>query len=97
MSAYWIALYREISDPAKVAAYAEIAGPAIKAGGGRFVVRGLPEQVYEAGVTERCVVIEFDSVEAARATHDSDEYARALEALGDGAVRDMRIAPGTDY
>ncbi|MBT3932116.1 MAG: DUF1330 domain-containing protein, partial [Rhodospirillaceae bacterium] len=33
--AYWIAAYREIHDPAKLAAYLELAGPAIVAGGGR--------------------------------------------------------------
>ena len=31
MSAYWINLFLEIRDPAKVAAYAELATPAIAA------------------------------------------------------------------
>jgi len=96
MSAYWIALYREIKDPEKLAAYAELAGPAIKEAGGRFLVRGMPEKVYEAGVEQRTVVIEFDSVEAAVAAHDTPGYAAALEALGDGAVRDLRISPGAE-
>ena len=60
--AYWITFYREISDPAKLAAYARLAGTTIEAGGGRFLVRGKPAQVYEAGQLERTVVIEFDSV-----------------------------------
>ena len=96
MTAYWISTYLEITDPAKVAAYAELAGPAITAGGGTFVARGLPEQVYEAGRMERSVVIAFPSVEAARATHDSAAYQAALAALGDGAVRDLRVVPGVD-
>ena len=96
MSAYWICEYREISDQAKVTAYAEIAGPAIRAAGGRFLARGLPEQTYEAGETTRTVVIEFESVDAARAAHDSPEYQRALAALGDGAVRDLRVVPGAE-
>ena len=50
MTAYWINFYREISDEAKVAAYAELAGPALRAAGGTFLARGLPEQTYEAGV-----------------------------------------------
>ena len=33
MTAYWINMYREISDEAKVAAYAELAGPALRAAG----------------------------------------------------------------
>lgn len=94
MSAYWIATYDELHDEAKLAAYAELAGPAITAAGGRFLARGLPEQVYELGEATRTVLIEFDSVEAARAAHDSPAYAEALAALGDGARRDLRIVPG---
>jgi uncharacterized protein (DUF1330 family) len=96
MSAYWIAEYAEISDPDKLAAYAAIAGPALEASGGTFLARGLPEQVYEIGQATRTVLIRFDSVDAARAAHDTDEYARALAALGDGAKRDIRIVPGLD-
>ena len=94
MTAYWISIYREITDEAKLAAYTELAGPALEAAGGTFTVRGLPEQTYEAGEKSRTVLIEFDSVEAARAAHDSPAYHEALAALGDGAVRDIRIVPG---
>jgi uncharacterized protein (DUF1330 family) len=96
MSAYWITTYKQITDPAKVEAYAEIAGPALRDAGGRYVVRGLPEQTYEAGEQTRTVVIEFESVEAARAAHDSPAYQEALVALDGGAVRDMRIVPGVE-
>ena len=96
MTAYWISIYREIRDEAKVAAYAELAGPALRSAGGTFVARGLPEQTYEAGEKSRTVLIEFDSVEAARAAHDSPAYQDALAALDDGAVRDMRIVPGAE-
>lgn len=91
---YWITCYREILDPAKLAAYAKLAGPAIEAGGGRFIVRGAAAHVYEAGQLERTVVIEFDTIERAIATHDSPAYRKALEALNGGAVRDVRIVPG---
>ena len=40
---------------------------------------------------ERTVIIEFDSVEAAAAAYDSPAYQEALQALGDGAERDLRI------
>ncbi len=94
MSAYWISLYREVRDEQKLAAYAELAGPALTAAGGTFIVRGMPEQTYEAGIAARCVVIEFASVEAAVAAHDGDAYQEALAALDGGAERDMRIVPG---
>ncbi|WP_141014579.1 DUF1330 domain-containing protein [Nocardioides sambongensis] len=93
MTAYWISTYSEIRDEEKVAAYAKLAFPALTGAGGTFIVRGLPEQVYEAGQVTRTVVIEFASVDAARAAHDSPEYAEALAALGDGAVRDIRVVP----
>ena len=92
--AYWITFYREITDPAKLAAYAKLAGPAIEAGGGRFLARGTPAHTYEAGQTERTVIIEFESVEQAIAAHDSRGYQAALAALADGVVRDVRIVPG---
>jgi uncharacterized protein (DUF1330 family) len=92
--AYWISCYRKINDPAKLAAYAQLALPAIEAGGGRFLARSPAAKAYEDGKVERTVLIEFDSVEQAVATHDSAAYRAALEALGDGVVRDMRIVPG---
>jgi uncharacterized protein (DUF1330 family) len=94
MTAYWISVYKEISDETKLAAYAELAGPALTGAGGTFIARGLPEHVYEAGESTRTVLIEFDSVEAATAAHDSPAYQEALVALDGGAVRDLRIVPG---
>ena len=92
--AYWISNYRSVSDPAALAAYAALAGPAITGGGGRFLARGLPAKVYEAGLHERTVLIEFDSLALAVATHDSAAYQAALAALGDGAERDLRFVEG---
>jgi len=89
--AYWITAYRSIRDPEALAAYAKLAGPALQAAGGRFLARGLPARVYEAGVPERTVLIEFDSVAQATAAHDSHGYQEALRALGAGAERDLRI------
>jgi Uncharacterized conserved protein len=92
--AYWIACYREIIDPDKLAAYAKLAGPAIAAGGGRFLARDVAAKAYEAGVKERTVLIEFDSVERAIATHDSPAYREAVKALDGGVVREIRIVAG---
>lgn len=94
MSAFWVSEYREISDESKMSAYAALGRPALEAAGGRFLARALPEQLYEAGQSTLTVLIEFESVEAARAAHDSPAYQEALAALGDGAVRDIRIVPG---
>lgn len=91
---YWITTYRSISKPDNLAAYAKLAGPAIEAGGGKFMVRGNPSKTFENGQMQRVVVTEFPSVAAAIAAHDSPGYQKALEALGDGADRDIRIVEG---
>jgi uncharacterized protein (DUF1330 family) len=92
--AYWVATYRSVSDPDALAAYAALGGPALTAAGGRIMARGMPSQLYEAGLQQRTVVIEFDNVEQARAAHDSPAYQEALAALGAGAERDIRIVEG---
>lgn len=94
--AYWINAVRAVHDPDKLAAYAQLAGPAIAEGGGRFLARGMPARVFESGVDERTVIIEFPSVEAAVATYDSPGYQQALTALGEGAERDLRIVEAVD-
>ena len=92
--AYWVATYRSISNPDALAGYAKLAGPAIQAAGGRFLARGTAAKAYEAGLLQRVVIIEFDSVEQAVAAHDSPGYQEALKVLGDGADRDLRIVEG---
>ena len=91
---YWVNAFRAIRDPEALLAYAKLAGPAMQAAGGRFLARGMPAQVYEGGLAERLTVIEFDSVEQARAAYESPGYQAALRALGDTADRDLRIIPG---
>lgn len=93
---YWVTLYRKTNDPTALAAYAQLAAPAITAAGGKFLVRGPAEEVREAGLKERTVVIEFPTYEQAVAAYDSDDYKKALAALGNGAERDLRIVRGTE-
>jgi uncharacterized protein (DUF1330 family) len=95
--AYWIATYRSISNPDAMAAYAKLALPAVIAGGGRFLARGIPVATKEAGLKERTVVVEFDSVARALAAYDSPAYQEALAALGpDSAVRDIRVVEAAE-
>ena len=93
--AYWIACYHSIKNPDALAAYAKLAGPAVQAAGGKFLARNTAAKAYEAGLMQRVVVIEFESVEKAVAAHDSAGYQEALKALGkDSVVRDLRIVEG---
>jgi uncharacterized protein (DUF1330 family) len=93
--AYWISSYRAVFKPEALAAYAKLAGPALTAAGGRFLARGEAAVTKEQGVKQRTVLIEFDSLEAAKAAYDSPGYQAALAALGtDAADRDIRIVEG---
>ena len=89
--AYWVTCYRSISDPQKVAAYAKLAPPAVTPFGARYIARGTAVDAFEHGQKERLVISEFPSVEKAIAAYNSPAYQLALKALGDGAVRDIRI------
>ena len=92
--AYWVCVYHSVSNADALAAYAKLAATAIEAGGGRFLARGHAVKCYEAGLTQRVVVIEFDDITQAVATHDGEAYQAALRVLDNGAIRDVRIVEG---
>jgi len=94
--AYWVVCYRAISDPAKRDEYTKLAVPAVLASGGRFLARGSPAKTYEAGINQRTVLVEFDSLAQAIAAHDSPGYQAALAVLGNAAERDLRIVEGVE-
>jgi uncharacterized protein (DUF1330 family) len=91
---YWVAFYRSVSNPAALAQYAKLAGPAIEAGGGRFLTRGTAVRAFEAGITERSVVIEFDTPTQAIQVYESAAYQSALKFLEGAVERDVRILEG---
>lgn len=92
---YWVVTYRAIHNPEAFARYANLAPAAVQAHGGRFLVRGMAAKVYEAGIQQRVVVIEFDSLARALSAHDTPAYQAALRELaGDAVERDLRIVEG---
>lgn len=94
---YWVSVYPAISDPERLTAYNKLAGPAVRAEGGRVLSRGGGRVVaHEAGLAQRVVLIEFDSFEQAVAAYESEVYQKALVALPDGVERDFRIIEGID-
>ena len=93
---YWVTIYRSISDQNKLAAYAKLAPIATAPFGGKYLARGTASNAYEAGLKDRIVISEFPSLEKANAAYNSPAYAEALKALGDGAVRDVRIVEGLE-
>jgi uncharacterized protein (DUF1330 family) len=93
---YWITFYREVKNPEKLAAYAKLAAPATAAFGSKYLCRGTAAAAYEFGQKERVVVTEFESLAKAIAAHDSPAYQEAVNVLGDGAVRDVRMIEGME-
>ena len=91
---YWIAFYRSVSDPARLAEYGALAVPAIEAGGGRFLARGLPMETVEGVEQQRSTLIEFDSVQQAITTYRSPRYQAARRLLEGAVERDVRIMEG---
>lgn len=52
-------------------------------------------KTYEAGINERVILIEFDSLEKAIAAHSTPGYQEALKVLGtDNVERDIRVVEG---
>jgi len=93
--AYWVVTYRSVKNHEAWKAYAKIAVPAIEGADGRFLARSNPAKIYESGMNERVVLVEFDSIDKAVACHDTPAYKEALKELGTGNVeRDMRVVEG---
>ena len=95
--AYWLTIYRSVTDPARLAAYAALATPAIEAGGGRILARGVAFRTYEGGgaANERTVVVEFASVQQAVAAYEGARYQEAARLLRGAVDREVRIVEGT--
>jgi uncharacterized protein (DUF1330 family) len=93
---YWVTQYRQVFKPEQLAEYSKVATPAILNGGGRILIRGKAAQAHDAGLVERTVVVEFDSLEKAIACHESPAYKEAIAVLGDAVERDFRIVEGAE-
>ena len=74
----YVIVNNEVTDEALYAEFRELASASIEAHGGRYLVRGGAAEVMEGGWTpDRLVVVEFDSVEQARAWLTSAQFAEA--------------------
>ena len=91
-----VVIYTSVSDEAKLADYAVLAGPAMMAKGARFLARGLPIAVREAGQKTRTVVIEFPSYQAALDCYNDPEYQKAKAKRDLVATGNFVIVEGYD-
>jgi uncharacterized protein (DUF1330 family) len=78
--AYVISAVDGFMDESTVKRYAELAGPAIEHFGGRFIVSNT-EPVFVEGESSsnQLSMVEFPSMEDAKAWYDSPEYAEARD------------------
>jgi uncharacterized protein (DUF1330 family) len=90
-TAYWINTFTDIRDTERLERYVQLAGPAMRAAGGRFLARGNPDHALEGASLLRTTLIEFPSVQAAYDAYHSTAYQEALRVLGDAADREIRI------
>jgi uncharacterized protein (DUF1330 family) len=91
MAAY-ILVDIEVNDPTRYEEYKRLAPAAIARYGGRYLARGGEAVVLEGDwQPNRVVVLEFPSLERARAFYESPEYAEARNARK-GAARMNMIA-----
>jgi uncharacterized protein (DUF1330 family) len=86
----------DVTDPDRYAAdYVPLSGPAVEAAGGRFIARGGETAVLEGDARpHRTVLIEFESMAAAKAWYDSPAYRRARAAREGAAVGSFVVVEG---
>jgi uncharacterized protein (DUF1330 family) len=86
----------EVVDPVRYEEYKKLAAPTVAAYGGRYLVRGGPTETLEGDwAAKRLVVLEFESVEQAKAWWSSPEYAPAKALRQQTANTQMIVAEGT--
>jgi uncharacterized protein (DUF1330 family) len=84
-----------ITDPVKYEDYKKLAAPTVGAYGGKYIVRGGATQKLEGSWSPgRCVILEFPSVERAKAWHDSEEYRPARKLRDAAATTNMLMVEG---
>ena len=77
MSAY-IIVEVEVKDPIKYEDYKKLTPDSLAAYGGKFIVRGGKAELLEGDKEpERIVILEFESVQRAKAWWNSPEYSEA--------------------
>lgn len=94
MSAYVI-VDIEVTDPDGYEEYKKLAPAAVQLYGGRYIARGGPNEILEGNwKANRLVILEFESVEKAKAWLNSPEYAPARALRHKYAKTNMVVVAG---
>jgi uncharacterized protein (DUF1330 family) len=92
---YWI-VRADITDPDAYKRYVEANAEPLARHGAKFLVRGGAFDVREGEARARNVVVEFPSIEAARACYDDPGYQRAISFRKGAATFDFVVIEGYD-
>ena len=92
---YWVARV-DVSDPEGYKEYQALNAAPFAAFGARFLVRGGAQEAVVGEARTRTVVIEFPSLEAAKACFASEGYQKALAVRLKHSVSDQVIVAGYD-
>ena len=85
-----------VKDKEKFAAFSGMAGPVIKAHGGKILAKGPDAERHEGDLKGTVMMIEFDSLNAARQFYLSDDY-QAAKAIRDACSEaDLMLIEGTE-
>lgn len=94
MAAY-VVVDIDVTDPVIYEAYKKLAPPAVAAYGGKYLARGGQTEVVEGDWhPKRLVILEFATMEQAKAWVDSPEYKPAREMRQQSATSNMVILAG---
>ncbi|MCB5409131.1 DUF1330 domain-containing protein [Pseudogemmobacter faecipullorum] len=93
--AYWIG-HIEVTNPEAYALYAQAAGPAIAAHGGKFLARATRYVQLEGNDRARNVVVLFPDLETAVACYHSEAYQAALVHARGASVRDLMVVEANE-
>ena len=95
MTKGYIIFTEAVHDAAALEAYAAAAGPLVVAAGGNALIAGPPAEVPEGEWHgDTTVVLEFDSVEAAKTWYHSDEYQSLAQRRQAAATTNVAIVAG---
>jgi uncharacterized protein (DUF1330 family) len=85
----------EVTNPQQFEEYRKLAPAAIAKYGGRYIIRGGAYEALEGEWRpQRLVIVEFDSMEKAKAFYTSPEYSTAIKVRAGAATFNMLLVQG---
>lgn len=94
MAKGYIIAHITVTDPEGYPEYVRKDTPILEGHGAKFLVRGGQSDIVEGALGERCVVMEFDSFEAAKAAYHDPAYQEVADIRRRCADSQIKIVEG---